>query len=534
MSSTPGRLAAGKETFAMSIARALRQALFSALLLSPALPAAAVVKVACVGDSITASSTRYPTWLGTSLGSGYEVKNFGVAGTTMMKASSTPYWTTANFTSSSSYLPNLVIIMLGTNDSKTFNWSAHGPEYKPNYLEMVAHYKGLSSHPTVYVMTSPPCFNFTSSYQPEVIKNEIVPIVHQVSTETGSPLVDIFTPLTGHPELFSDGTHPTTEGSQLIASIVEGVIRNGTPTPTPRPTPTPGTGIEITPPAAAVSASTNDGNVPANTVDQSLATRWSANGDGQWIRYDLGTSRTLAYVTIAFYSGNTRRSTFDLQVSSDGASWTNVLTGASSGGTTTQEQLFDFADTSARYVRYLGHGNSLNAWNSLAEVSLFAPAVAPTPSPTPTATPTPTVGPTATPVPAGTPVEITPGAAGVAASTNDGNVPGNAVDNNLVTRWSANGDGQWLRLDLGAVRTVSYVKVAAYQGNTRRNTFDLQVSSDNATWTNVLTGAMTSGTSTAEETFDFTDRGARYVRYLGHGNSANAWNSVSEISVFGP
>ena len=29
----------------------------------------------------------------------------------------------------------------------------------------------------------------------------------------------------------------------------------------------------------------------------------------------------------------------------------------------------------------------------------------------------------------------------------------NAVDNNLATRWSANGDGQWLQLDLGTGQT---------------------------------------------------------------------------------
>ena len=113
------------------------------------------------------------------------------------------------------------------------------------------------------------------------------------------------------------------------------------------------------------------------------------------------------------------------------------------------------------------------------------------------------------------------------------NLPAGAIDNSLATRWSASGDGQWLQLDLGAVRTVAHVTVAAYQGNTRRNTFDVQLSSDNATWTNVRTGAMTSGTTTAEELFDFADQPARYVRYVGHGNTLNAWNSVSEMSVFG-
>jgi poly(beta-D-mannuronate) lyase len=140
---------------------------------------------------------------------------------------------------------------------------------------------------------------------------------------------------------------------------------------------------EITPGAGSITASTNDGNVPGNTVDNNLGTRWSANGDGQWIRYDLGSSRTVALVKIAFYSGNVRTTTFDLQTSNDGSAWTNVLTNVSSSGTTTQEQTFDFADVSARYVRYLGHGNSVNLWNSLAEVSIFAPGSTATPTPTP-------------------------------------------------------------------------------------------------------------------------------------------------------
>jgi hypothetical protein len=160
----------------------------------------------------------------------------------------------------------------------------------------------------------------------------------------------------------------------------------------------------------------------------------------------------------------------------------------------------------------------------------------PPPRATPTPTPTPRPGARVTPTPTATPApgggEITPNA--VTASTHDGNVPGNAVDNNLSTRWSANGDGQWLKLDLGSVRTVSSVRIATYQGNMRSTRFDIQVSSDNTTWTNALTGASTSGTTNNEEAFDFADRSARYVRYMGHGNTTNSWNSVTEISVFGP
>ena len=54
-------------------------------------------------------------------------------------------------------------------------------------------------------------------------------------------------------------------------------------------------------------------------------------------------------------------------------------------------------------------------------------------------------------------VEVTPGSGGVTASTHDGNVPANTVDNNLNTRWSAEGDNQWIAYDLGSARTVGYL-----------------------------------------------------------------------------
>jgi len=132
-------------------------------------------------------------------------------------------------------------------------------------------------------------------------------------------------------------------------------------------------------------------------------------------------------------------------------------------------------------------------------------------------------------------IEVTPGASGATASTSDTNVPANAVDGNLSTRWSGSMDGAWLQLDLGATRTIGYVNVAVYQGNLRRNVFDIQVLIG-STWTTVRS-ASTGGTTTGLETFDFTDVDARLIRYLGHGATLNAggtstWNSVSEFEVF--
>jgi hypothetical protein len=146
--------------------------------------------------------------------------------------------------------------------------------------------------------------------------------------------------------------------------------------------------VEATPAAAAVTASGNDGNVPGNTVDNNLTTRWASSGDGQWIEYDLGTNRTVGYVSIAFYLGDQRKYKFDLQVSTDNTTWTTVRSGTSSGTTAAQE-VYDFADTTARYVRYLGHGYVSNTGttgtpNSLFEVDIYAAPVSGTAPPAPT------------------------------------------------------------------------------------------------------------------------------------------------------
>jgi poly(beta-D-mannuronate) lyase len=287
--------------------------------------------------------------------------------------------------------------------------------------------------------------------------------------------------------------------------------------------------MEVTPGAAGVSASTQDTNGPAGTVDNNLATRWSGNGDGAWIRYDLGTIRRIRHVRIAVYNGNSRQNRFDLQTSIDGDNWTNALTDVLTSGATTLEETYDFADVDAQYVRYVGHMATTSTFNSLTEVSIFASLMT-----VPTATPSPTAAtPSPTPTPA-EPVDVTPGAAGVSASANDGNLPGNTVDGSLATRWSANGDGQWLQLDLGSTRSLALLKIAWHSGDARRATFDIQIGdAPGGPFTTIAAGVQSSGTTTALETYEIPDAAARHVRVLGHGNTANAWNSISEIEVWG-
>jgi endo-1,4-beta-D-glucanase Y len=131
----------------------------------------------------------------------------------------------------------------------------------------------------------------------------------------------------------------------------------------------PGSGV-TTPVCTPVSASSDDGDVPANVLDNNFDTRWSAAGDGQWIQFCLGTPTPVNGVDIAFYQGNTRQAFFDIQTSNDGSTWANAATGLHSSGTSTALETFSFPQQTVQYVRILGHQNSVSEWNSYTEVHI--------------------------------------------------------------------------------------------------------------------------------------------------------------------
>jgi lysophospholipase L1-like esterase len=194
------------------------------LLLSLSL-ACAQIKVACVGDSITAGylladpgTQSYPAQLQGLLGSGYTVGNYGDTGRTLLQGSGYSYWDSWAYTSSMGSSPNIVVIMLGTNDSKSWNWNA--TNFDTQYRSLIAGYQGLASHPKVYICLPPPVYS-GSGFDPATIQNTLLPAIRAVATEAGVTLIDNNTPLQNHPELFTDGVHPTAQGAAIVAATVK-------------------------------------------------------------------------------------------------------------------------------------------------------------------------------------------------------------------------------------------------------------------------------------------------------------------------
>ena len=182
------------------------------------------VKIACIGDSITAgsgassSTFQYPTQLQGLLGSGYEVKNYGISGRTMLSKGDNPYINESQYTQSQEWQPDYVILMLGTNDSKPQNW-AYKDEFETDMKGIITTYQELASEPTVIVATSPTVGATNIGISEEVVTGEIVPLQKKVAAEMGCPVIDINALTKGAPQNYGDGIHPNDEGYAAMAKM---------------------------------------------------------------------------------------------------------------------------------------------------------------------------------------------------------------------------------------------------------------------------------------------------------------------------
>jgi len=100
----------------------------------------AALKVACVGDSITAgyaladpARDAYPAQLARLLGADYEVRNFGVSAATLMDAGNYTYRTRPAHDEALAWKPDVIVIALGTNDTKVDNIAKHPEDFVPSY-----------------------------------------------------------------------------------------------------------------------------------------------------------------------------------------------------------------------------------------------------------------------------------------------------------------------------------------------------------------------------------------------------------------
>ncbi len=196
------------------------------------------VRISCVGDSLTYGSgvlkTReinsYPAQLQSKLGTGYLVSNYGLRNACASDEGDLPYSTSAEYADSLKSQPDIVILMLGTNDAKSFNWNQE--QYKSGLIELVRSYQNLDGSPRVVLMRSPYCYSEDGSdiasydIQVSVVKDYLGAVVNQVAEETGTSVIDLYEVTEGQEDLYTDGIHFNQAGYRLIAHEVYDAIKD--------------------------------------------------------------------------------------------------------------------------------------------------------------------------------------------------------------------------------------------------------------------------------------------------------------------
>ncbi len=200
-------------------------------------PLATAKRVACIGNSITdgygidmADVKGYPAQLQSLLGDGYYVRNFGVSARTLLNNGDRPYTKEKAWTEALAFNPDIVVIKLGTNDSKPVNWNAYGKEFSGDLQQMVNKLKALPSKPRIILCTpikagTPGNTDNPKSIIDSTIVAGVIPAIQKVAKKNKLEVLDL------HPvidptsdEMQRDGIHPTDKGAAHIAKTVAAII----------------------------------------------------------------------------------------------------------------------------------------------------------------------------------------------------------------------------------------------------------------------------------------------------------------------
>ena len=180
------------------------------ILLIFSVPSSLALKVACVGDSITEganirdSVNTYPAQLESMLRQfdpSWQARNFGVGGATLLHQGNLPYIEQAAYQQALSWNPDVVVIMLGTNDSKPINWD-YSADFVADYCALIDSFAGLPSHPRIWICKPVPSFALNFNIRNEAIRDEIIPLIEEIAGLRDVGLIDLYGPLLGASALF--------------------------------------------------------------------------------------------------------------------------------------------------------------------------------------------------------------------------------------------------------------------------------------------------------------------------------------------
>lgn len=187
------------------------------------------IRVACVGNSITEGPGRnnknsYPLMMQKLLGDTYRVKNFGVSSSTLLKSGDFPYWDQPQYKEALEFKPDILIVKLGTNDSKPQNWKFKD-DFVENYIELIESVKKVMPETgQVYICLPVPVFEDNWGITERILVKEMRPMLRKVARATDAKIIDLHKPFSSKEGLFPDGVHPNAEGNAQMAELIANII----------------------------------------------------------------------------------------------------------------------------------------------------------------------------------------------------------------------------------------------------------------------------------------------------------------------
>ncbi len=257
--------------------------------------------------------------------------------------------------------------------------------------------------------------------------------------------------------------------------------------------------------------------VASRAIDDNLSnwSRWTSQGPSESIILDLGSNKSIDQVQALWLNQEIRTTLFDVETSSNGSDWQRILTGAEAKDSYNM-LTFDVQPTHARYIKIINQGNSSTQRDSLIEVRIID---CPSESLPQNCTSLDNLH-----------IDRAFSAYGYDANYS----PSRATDNSLNSnsRWSSKGLGNSIIFELTNESIAREIRVAFLKGDVRQTYFEIQTSKNNQDWTTVLSNGIAEG-SLGLLRFNVTDSSAKYVKYIGMGNSASRWNSIVELNILG-
>ena len=187
------------------------------------------IRVACIGNSVTygyglkdPATTSYPARLGEMLGAGYEVRNFGHSGATLLNHGHRPYTQQQAYHDAIAFAPDKAIIHLGLNDTDPRNWPNYRDEFIPDYLALIDTLRATNPNVEVWVCRMTPIFHGHRRFKSGTRDwhAQIQTAIEEVARLAGANLIDLHEPLYHRPDLFADALHPNAEGAMILARTV--------------------------------------------------------------------------------------------------------------------------------------------------------------------------------------------------------------------------------------------------------------------------------------------------------------------------